>query len=173
MRYLGTQDVEDRHPTGRPDGLRRRNGAITISMLFTAAMPPMSSMRSILEGAFARLTQHAHLFNGDVLTFAPWEKSQRSFRPRVRFCIILWCTKSSNCSCSSHKVAPVSTKKTKSMHRTLHQETHEFFLLVSVVHEIVTHIIQNQYLLGALTTSAPPVWDTCSDSVSEQQSKMA
>ena len=51
--YLGTQDVEYCYSTGGPGGVRKRSGAITTSTLFTATMPPISSIYSILEGGLA------------------------------------------------------------------------------------------------------------------------
>ena len=52
-------------------------------------------------------------------------------------------------------------------------DLYEFLPQVSVVPKIATQIIQHQYLLGPLTSCAPPVWDTCSDRIREQQSQMA
>ena len=52
-------------------------------------------------------------------------------------------------------------------------DLYEFPPQVSVVPKIVMQMIQHQYLLGSLTTCGPPVWDTCSDSVREQQSQVA
>ena len=170
--------------TGRTGRLSKRSGAITISTLFTAAVPPTSSIASIFEGAFARLAQHTHLFNTETSTTRCTSFLQRSNVTRS----LLGFKRG---RCQRHATAsqpPAETSFSTSLHTLLRKEgqvdashsvspdlreTHEILPLVSVLQEIVTQILQNQYLVGRLTTSAPPVWDTGSYSVREQQSQMA
>ena len=145
-------------------------------------MPPIKTIGSILEGPFARLAKNVQLFNTETSTtrcasFLQLSNVTRSVRGFKRG------------KCQRHATAsqpPAETSFSPSLHILLRKEnqvdasysvspdlreTHEILPLVSVV-QIVTRIMQNQQLLGPLTTYAPLVWDTCSDSVRAQQSQM-
>ena len=143
-----------RSPTGRPGGLRTRSGAITISTLFTAAMPLSHDWQRTSHCSTrkrrrlgVRLLQLFHVTRSlrgfkrskcQRFALASHPPAETSFSPSLHersrnapsshgvvAAQFFWHTKRSSCSCSCHNATPFSEKKTKSMHRTLFRPTFE------------------------------------------------